>query len=101
MVKKKNHIRETTLEEAKLWGNAEYMEEGLILTDNIANAPIPQEPTRMNFIMMALCRRGKAQYSIDTCEQTVHPGDLLRHHRISSVCVSSCPPHTIMALSRT
>ena len=77
MVKKKNHIRETTLEEAKLWGNAEYMEEGLILTDNIANAPTPQEPTRMNFIMMALCRRGKAQYSIDTCEQTVHPGDLL------------------------
>lgn len=31
----------------------------------------------MNFILMALCKHGKAQYSIDTREQTVKPGDLL------------------------
>lgn len=77
MVKKKNHITETTLEEAKLWGHAEYMDEGLVLTDSIGNTPILQEPTRMNFILMALCRRGVAQYSIDTREQSVNPGDLL------------------------
>ncbi|MBQ8127072.1 MAG: AraC family transcriptional regulator [Prevotella sp.] len=74
---KKHNIIDTTLEEAKLWGNAEYMEDGLILTDRIANAPIPQDPTRMNFILMALCRKGRAQYSIDTREQQVRPGDLL------------------------
>ena len=77
MVKKKNNIKNTTLEEAKNWGNAEYLEEGLVLTDRIADAPIPKEPTRMNFILMALCKHGKAQYSIDTREQTVKPGDLL------------------------
>lgn len=31
----------------------------------------------MSFILMALCKHGKAQYSIDTREQTVKPGDLL------------------------
>ncbi len=77
MVKKSKNIINTTLEQAKQWGNAEYMDDGLILTDRIANAPIPHEPTRMNFILMALCRHGKAQYSIDTREQTVKPGDLL------------------------
>jgi len=77
MVKKKNNIKDTTLEEAKNWGNAEYLDDGLILTDRIADAPIPNEPTRMNFILMALCRHGRAQYSIDTREQTVKPSDLL------------------------
>lgn len=77
MVKKKNNIKNTTLEEAKNWGNAEYLEEGLVLTDRIADAPIPREPTSMSFILMALCKHGKAQYSIDTREQTVKPGDLL------------------------
>ncbi|MBQ8152368.1 MAG: AraC family transcriptional regulator [Prevotella sp.] len=77
MVKKKNNIKDTTLEEAKNWGNAKYLDEGLILTDRIADAPIPNEPTRMNFILMALCKHGRAQYAIDTREQTVKPGDLL------------------------
>ena len=77
MVKKKNNIKDTTLEEARKWGNAEYLDDGLVLTNRIADAPIPKEPTRMNFILMALCKHGKAQYSIDTREQTVKPGDLL------------------------
>jgi AraC-like DNA-binding protein len=48
-----------------------------VLTDRIANAPRPEEPTRMTFILMALCKKGHAQYSIDTREQIVQPGDLL------------------------
>jgi AraC-like DNA-binding protein len=54
-----------------------------VLTDRIANAPIPDGPTRINFIMMALCMSGEAQYTIDTRKQTVKPGDLLfvsEHH---------------------
>ena len=74
---KKNNIVDTTLEEARSWGNALYLEDGLVLTDRIAYAPIPKEPTRMTFILMALCRKGQAQYSIDTREQIVQPGDLL------------------------
>ena len=73
---KKNNIIDATLEEAKTWGNAEYMEDGLVFTDRITDAPIPTEPTRLNFILMALCKKGRAQYSIDTREQTVKPGAL-------------------------
>ena len=77
---KKDHTKsiiDTSLEQAKMWGNAEYMEDGVVLTDRIADAHIPSDPTRLNFILMALCKRGRAQYSIDTREQTVNPGDLL------------------------
>ena len=70
-------IKDTTLEEVKLWGNAEYMDEGLILTDRISEVHIPQSPTRLNFILMAMCKKGSAKYSIDTRQQTVKPGDLL------------------------
>ena len=70
------NIIDTTLEQAREWGNALYLPGGLVLTDQIAHASISQEPQRMNFILMALCRKGKATYSIDTREQTVRPGDL-------------------------
>ena len=74
---KNNHINEASLKDASLWGNAESLDGELVLTDRIANAPIPSEPTRLNFILMALCKKGRAQYSIDTREQMVKPGDLL------------------------
>ena len=70
------NIIDTTLEQARVWGNAQYLTEGLVLTDQIAHASISREPQRLNFILMALCRKGKATYSIDTREQTVLPGDL-------------------------
>lgn len=57
---KKDHTKsiiDTSLEQAKMWGNAEYMEGGLVLTDRIADAPIPDDPTRLNFILMALCKK--------------------------------------------
>jgi AraC-like DNA-binding protein len=74
---KNRNIIDTTLEQARTWGNALYLTDGLVLTDQIAHAPISKEPQRMNFILMALCRKGRAQYSIDTHKQTVEPGDLL------------------------
>ena len=72
-----NIIFDTHLEDASHWGNAEYMSEGLVLSDCISGAPTLSEPTRLNFILMALCRKGHAQYTIDTRQQQVKPGDLL------------------------
>lgn len=59
------------------WGNAIYMEEGLVLTNRISDASVADAPSCQQFILMALCRSGKAQYSIDTREQTISAGDLL------------------------
>lgn len=74
---KKNTIKDTTLEMAHKWGRAEYMEEGLVLTDCITNTLLPDESIRMNFITMALCCKGNATYTLDTREQKVKAGDLL------------------------
>ena len=91
MVKNKQ-IVDTTLEQAREWGDAQYLEDGLVLTDRISSASFPKEPTRLNYILMALCRRGKAQYSIDTRQQEVKPGDLLfisERHIIDNFTASS------------
>lgn len=65
------------LDEARLWGNAEYLADGLVLTDSLANSPLSQGPVRMNFIVMALCKKGEASYTVDTRQQCVKPGDLI------------------------
>lgn len=74
---KNNNIKDTTLEMVRSWGDAEYMEEGLVLTHNITKTPINHVTTRLNFILMALCTRGHAEYRIDTIQHEVTPGDLL------------------------
>ena len=73
----KNKIIETSLEEAMTWGHAQVLEEGLVLTESIANDQASQKPQRVNFILMALCTKGEARYAIDTRQQSVKPGDLL------------------------
>ena len=70
-------MRDIFLEEAKNWGNADALSNCLALTDQISDAHTTQEPTRLNFILMALCLKGQAKYNIDTKDQTVKAGDLL------------------------
>lgn len=65
------------LDEAQTWGNAEYLPNGLILTDSIAHSLLDRGSVRMNFIVMALCIHGEAHYSVDTRQQSVKAGDLL------------------------
>jgi len=74
---KTNHIADISLEIARQLSDAEYMPEGLALSKRISEASFPTVPARMNFILMALCTRGTLQYSIDTNEQIVQPGDLM------------------------
>ena len=70
------NIIDTTLEQARKWGNALYLTDGLVLADQFDHASVSKEPERMNFILMALCRKGQVTYNIDTRQQTVRPGDL-------------------------
>ena len=72
-----NTITETSLEEAKTWGDTSALGDSLVLSDRIAGTDASDTPQRLNFIMMALCRQGEARYAIDTREQTVKAGDLL------------------------
>lgn len=72
-----NHIIDIYLEEAREWAGSVSLEEGLVLTNQIAGTLLSHRPKRMNYILMALCQRGEAHYAIDTRQQTVRPGDLL------------------------
>ena len=65
------------LEEAMKWAGSVSLGEGLVLTDSIAVGPVYNGPKRINYILMALCQRGEARYTIDTRQQTVRQGDLL------------------------
>jgi AraC-like DNA-binding protein len=53
------------------------MDDDLLLTERINEAPMPTEPRRMNFILIGLCTKGQVEYRVDTQQQTIRPCDLL------------------------
>ena len=69
--------RNIYLDDARKWGDAEYMTNGLVLTDSMAHSLLMHGPVRMNFIVMGLCKRGEANYSVDTRQLKVTAGDLM------------------------
>ncbi len=70
-------IIETDFEKAKKWVSGEYIEDDLLLIDQLADAPFPAEPRRMNFILLGFCTRGQVEYRVDTVEHVVHPGEVI------------------------
>ena len=70
-------IKETSIELAKQWKNSGFIEDDILLLDRMNEVPIPSEPRRMNFILIALCTQGRVQYRMDTQEQLVTPGDVI------------------------
>ena len=73
----KKNIQDVNVSRAKVLGASGYIENDILLLDKLNEAPIPQEPRRMNMIVVALCLKGKAQYTIDTQEQLVRKNDVL------------------------
>ena len=49
----------------------------ILLLDEIAKMPLPNEPRRMQCLFLALCTRGSARYFVDSVEHVVEPGDLI------------------------
>lgn len=70
-------IIETDFEKAKKWVSGEYIEDDLLLIDQLADAPFPAEPRRMNFILLGFCSCGQVEYRVDTVEHVVHPGEVI------------------------
>ena len=73
----KQPIKETDIQKAKTWQNSGFIEDDILLLDKMSEVPIPREPRRMNFILIALCTQGRVQYRMDTQEQLVTPGQLI------------------------
>ena len=70
-------IIETSFEKAKEWAYGKHLGEDLILLDQLADAPFPKEPRRMNFILIGLCTKGTVRYRMDMQEQLLTPGHLI------------------------
>lgn len=73
----KLQITETSMALAKQWENSGFLEDDLLLLEHMNEVPFPQEPRRMNFILIALCTSGQVCYTMDTERQKVDAGDLL------------------------
>ena len=72
----KQNIKETDIEQVKKWENSGSIDD-ILLFDRMNEVAIPREPRRMNFILIALCTQGRAQYRMDTQEQMVTPGQII------------------------
>jgi len=71
------NIKESDLNKAKTWSESVFLDDDLLLTERINEAPMPTEPRRMNFILIGLCTKGEVMYQLDTKEQIITPGDVL------------------------
>jgi AraC-like DNA-binding protein len=54
-----------------------YIEDRILLIDEFANLPLPEEPRRAKCIVLGLCLHGKAQYSVDTEDHNVRANDAI------------------------
>lgn len=57
--------------------NGCYIDNDIMVFNEIGKLPLPNEPRRMKCILMALCLSGKAQYSVDTEERMVSVNDVI------------------------
>lgn len=74
----KETIKDAKLKAAKEeLAHADFIEDDILLTDDITKLAMPTSPKRMTFIFMALCTRGSASYIVDTQRQTVEQGDVI------------------------
>lgn len=73
----KHIIKESDLNKAKSWSESVFLDNDLLLTERINEAPMPTEPRRMNFILIGLCTKGEVMYQLDTQKQVIKPGDIL------------------------
>lgn len=73
----KQTIKESDLNKAKTWSESVFLDDDLLLTERINEAPMPTEPRRMNFILIGLCIKGEVMYQLDTQKQVIKPGNIL------------------------
>lgn len=72
-----NNIEEITVEGARRLYDGSHIGNDLLLIEDIDKVPLPNEPRRMKCILFGICLYGKAQYSVDTEEHMVKPGDVI------------------------
>ncbi|GAA6529402.1 AraC family transcriptional regulator [Segatella asaccharophila] len=71
-------MKQVTISEAKtLYKTEDYIDDDLLLFDRVSDIPLPSEPRRMDCLLIALCTKGRAQYTVDTTERSSTAGDII------------------------
>jgi AraC-like DNA-binding protein len=76
-INKQTPLKESDLKKAKEWSKSVFLDDDLLLTEHINEAPMPTEPRKMNIIIIGLCTQGEIIYKLDTQEQVIKAGDIL------------------------
>lgn len=72
------NIAEVTIQHIKsLTGECCFIDNDLMLFDRFEDLPLPLEPRKMNCLLVALCLRGRAQYTVDTKECVIQENDMI------------------------
>ena len=71
------NITELTINNVRASYKGSFLNNDLVLIDELAKLPLPNEPRRTRCIILGLCLKGKAQYSVDTIDHTVQPNDVI------------------------
>lgn len=65
------------IESIKQVSNGSAIGSDLVLLDEIARVPLPQEPKTVKCLFLALCRKGKVEYSVNTIKYEVCANDII------------------------
>lgn len=72
-----NNIEFISVESALQLYQGRHIDNDLLLIDEVADLPLPNESRRMKSLLLALCIRGEAQYTVDTIAHKVKPNDIM------------------------
>ena len=61
----------------QMMGHGSFIGDDLLLFESLTKLPWPNSPRRMKCVLLAMCMKGKAQYSVDTEEHMVKGGDVI------------------------
>lgn len=68
-------IQETNFQNIKRVCGDNSLSDNLILLENIGDVPLPDSPRRTNLIIVGLCTKGSARYTVDAREFSVNTGE--------------------------
>lgn len=70
------NLTEISVAAARKVCDKSFLDDELLLFDECAEMPVPQDPMRIKCIIMALCRQGQLVFKTATSTRTVHAGDV-------------------------
>lgn len=69
-------IQETNFQNIKRVCGENFLDDNLILLENIGMIPLPDSARKTNLIIIGLCTKGSARYTVDAREFAVNEGEL-------------------------